>query len=56
MANACSPLAPEACYQAELLFLPLTTGALHLEALRVVDLSNQQSVDISQIPDIIAAK
>ncbi|KAF2667455.1 hypothetical protein BT63DRAFT_292685 [Microthyrium microscopicum] len=46
-------LGPSACYVAELQFLPMKAGVLQLEALRLVDLATQQTVDIRQLPDIV---
>ncbi|KAI9846090.1 MAG: hypothetical protein M1837_004346 [Sclerophora amabilis] len=39
------PLPPLSCHTTELRFLPLTTGVLQIEAVRVVDLSTQQAID-----------
>jgi hypothetical protein len=50
----CSSLGPTACYTAEIKFLPLASGVLHLEALRLVDLATQQTMDVRHLPDIVA--
>ncbi|MCJ1267260.1 hypothetical protein MMC22_007145 [Lobaria immixta] len=51
------PLNPGSCYNADLKFLPLTKGVLQIEAIRVVDvLSNNESVDVRELPDIVAVE
>ncbi|MCJ1465380.1 hypothetical protein MMC07_003998 [Pseudocyphellaria aurata] len=50
------PLNPGSCYNADLRFLPLTKGVLQLEAIRVVDVVSNESVDIRDLPDIVAAE
>jgi hypothetical protein len=42
------------CYTAELRFLALSSGALNVEALRVVDLATQEVADIRELPSIVA--
>ncbi|KAF1984733.1 hypothetical protein K402DRAFT_335957 [Aulographum hederae CBS 113979] len=48
------PLAASACYTTELKFLALAPGVLHVDALRLVDLATQETIDIRDLPDIIA--
>ena len=52
------PLAPGACFTAEIKFLALQTGVLSLEALRVVDLATltQDAIDVRYLPDIVAVE
>jgi hypothetical protein len=50
----CSSLGPAACYTAEIKFLPLASGVLHLDVLRLVDLATQQAMDVQHLPDIIS--
>ena len=38
----------------EMEFLPLTTGFLHMEGVRVTDLSTSESIDIRDLPDVMA--
>ncbi|KAL8871878.1 MAG: hypothetical protein Q9174_002391 [Haloplaca sp. 1 TL-2023] len=47
-------LNPGFCHNAELKFLPLAKGILHIEAVRVVDLGTSDSVDIRDLPEIVA--
>ncbi|KAF9870024.1 hypothetical protein CkaCkLH20_12504 [Colletotrichum karsti] len=44
------PLAPGACHVVELRFLPLKTGIVDIEAIRVVDLGSQEHVDVRDLP------
>lgn len=37
-------------------FLPFATGALQVEAVRVVDLDTHEAVDIRDLPTIIAVE
>lgn len=50
------PLAPGACAEHQMRFLPLEPGVLQLEAVRVVDLLMGESTDVKDLPDIIAAE
>lgn len=50
------PLNPGLCYNAALKFLPLAQGVLQIEAVRVVDMASEQSVDIQDLPDILAVE
>ncbi|KAL8929958.1 MAG: hypothetical protein Q9208_001102 [Pyrenodesmia sp. 3 TL-2023] len=47
-------LNPGFCHNTELKFLPLAKGVLHIEAVRVVDLLENKSVDIHDLPEIVA--
>ncbi|XXG98194.1 hypothetical protein Hte_004515 [Hypoxylon texense] len=47
------PLAPGACHVAELRFLALKEGMVSVEAVRVIDLANNEHVDIRDLPTVI---
>ncbi|KAI1401575.1 TRAPP trafficking subunit Trs65-domain-containing protein [Hypoxylon fuscum] len=47
------PLAPGACHVAELRFLALKEGLVSVEAVRVIDLANNEHVDIRQLPTTV---
>ncbi|OTB06546.1 hypothetical protein M426DRAFT_55034 [Hypoxylon sp. CI-4A] len=47
------PLAPGACHIAELRFLALKEGIVSVEAVRVVDLANNEHVDIRDLPTVV---
>lgn len=47
------PVAPGACHVVELQFLALRVGIVGLEAIRVVDLSSQEHVDIRELPTMV---
>jgi TRAPP trafficking subunit Trs65 len=47
------PLAPSACHTIELHFVALRSGVIELDAVRVIDLVNQEHVDIRDLPSII---
>ncbi|KAI0844094.1 TRAPP trafficking subunit Trs65-domain-containing protein [Daldinia vernicosa] len=47
------PLAPGACHIAELRFLALKEGIVSVEAVRVIDLTNNEHVDIRDLPTVI---
>ena len=49
------PLAPSACYEVELKFIPLKVGIVGVEAVRVVDLGTQEHVDIKDLPSILVS-
>ncbi|KAI9816401.1 MAG: hypothetical protein M1832_005068 [Thelocarpon impressellum] len=49
------PLAPGACHTAELEFLALGVGVLHVEAVRVTDLATQLATDILELPSIVSS-
>ncbi|KKA16878.1 hypothetical protein T310_9492 [Rasamsonia emersonii CBS 393.64] len=50
------PLLPGTCHSTELVLLPLTTGSLHLEAVRLVDLNTNETTDIRDLPDIVVSE
>ncbi|KAI0388037.1 TRAPP trafficking subunit Trs65-domain-containing protein [Hypomontagnella monticulosa] len=47
------PLAPGACHVAELRFLALKEGIVSVEAVRVIDLANNEHVDIKELPTVV---
>ena len=47
------PLAPGACGETVLKFVALKVGALGVDAVRVVDLGNQEYVDVRDLPGVI---
>ncbi|PWY81939.1 hypothetical protein BO70DRAFT_315398 [Aspergillus heteromorphus CBS 117.55] len=46
------PLLPGTCFSTELKLLPLAVGALRLEAVRLVDVNTNETIDIKDLPDI----
>ncbi|KAI1660848.1 TRAPP trafficking subunit Trs65-domain-containing protein [Daldinia decipiens] len=50
------PLAPGACHIAELRFLALKEGIVSVEAVRVIDLTNNEHVDIRDLPTVIVQR
>ncbi|PGH15549.1 hypothetical protein AJ79_02331 [Helicocarpus griseus UAMH5409] len=48
------PLLPGTCHSTELKLLPLATGSLHVEAVRLVDLNSNETMDVRDLPDIVA--
>ncbi|KAJ5794172.1 hypothetical protein N7457_000771 [Penicillium paradoxum] len=48
------PLLPGTCHSIELKLLPLATGPLHLEAVRLIDVNTNETTDIRDLPDILA--
>jgi hypothetical protein len=56
LTNACMhrPLLPGTCHSTQLILLPLMTGPLYLEAVRLIDLNTNEAVDIRDLPDIVA--
>ncbi|OJJ49670.1 hypothetical protein ASPZODRAFT_58307 [Penicilliopsis zonata CBS 506.65] len=48
------PLLPGTCHSFELKLLPLMIGSLHLEAVRLVDVTTNETTDIRDLPDIVA--
>jgi hypothetical protein len=48
------PLVPSACHTAELKFVPLTTGLLRVEGVRVVDLNSNETTDCRDLPSIVS--
>ncbi|KAM4054909.1 TRAPP trafficking subunit trs65 domain-containing protein [Hirsutella rhossiliensis] len=47
------PLGPGACHVVELQFLALREGIVEVEAIRVMDLSSQEHVDIRDLPTVV---
>jgi len=47
------PLNPDSCLSTDLKFLPLAQGRLQIEAIRVIDVVVNDSIDIRDVPDII---
>ncbi|KAI4164076.1 MAG: hypothetical protein LQ342_002312 [Letrouitia transgressa] len=47
-------LNPGFCHNAELKFLPLASGVLHIETIRVIDLVANESIDVRDLPEIVA--
>ncbi|KAL9604546.1 MAG: hypothetical protein Q9219_000511 [cf. Caloplaca sp. 3 TL-2023] len=47
-------LNPGFCHNTELKFLPLAKGVLHIEAVRVIDLVENRSIDVRDLPEIVA--
>ncbi|KAK4143238.1 TRAPP trafficking subunit Trs65-domain-containing protein [Dichotomopilus funicola] len=47
------PLAPNACALVELRFLALKEGVVGLDAVRVVDLGNQEHADVRELPLVV---
>ncbi|KAJ9668521.1 hypothetical protein H2201_001162 [Coniosporium apollinis] len=50
------PLAPGACYTTDMRFLALAAGVLHIDSLRVIDLTTKETTDIRDLPDIVATE
>lgn len=48
------PLAPRAIYETQLKFRALNTGPLDLGVIRIVDLDTRQTVDVRDLPDVVA--
>jgi hypothetical protein len=47
-------LSAGSCYTADLKFLPLRTGVLGVESVRVVDLVSNETVDVRELPGVVA--
>ncbi|KAL9026921.1 MAG: hypothetical protein Q9180_007405 [Flavoplaca navasiana] len=47
-------LNPGFCHNTELKFLPLSKGVLQLEMVRVVDVLRNETIDIRDLPEIVA--
>ncbi|KAI4198163.1 MAG: hypothetical protein LQ350_005450 [Teloschistes chrysophthalmus] len=47
-------LNPGFCHNAELKFLPLAKGILRIESVRVIDLATNDTIDIHDLPEIVA--
>lgn len=50
------PLAPGTCHVAEVDFFAVREGVLGVEAIRVVDLSSQEHVDVRDLPVVVVEK
>lgn len=50
----CRPLNPGSCHNIDLKFLALSKGILEIEAIRVIDVVSNESIDIRDLPDIVA--
>jgi hypothetical protein len=48
------PLQPDSCLGTELTLLPLAQGYLQIEAVRVTDVMSNDSIDVKDLPDIVA--
>jgi hypothetical protein len=49
-------LAPGSCYTADLKFLPLSVGVLGVESVRVIDLVTNETVDVRELPSVVATE
>ncbi|KAL8785232.1 MAG: hypothetical protein Q9213_003501 [Squamulea squamosa] len=47
-------LNPRFCHNTELKFLPLSKGILHIDAVRVVDVLTNETMEIRDLPEIVA--
>ncbi|KAI0391584.1 TRAPP trafficking subunit Trs65-domain-containing protein [Xylariaceae sp. FL0594] len=50
------PLAPGTCHETELRFLALKAGLVGVDAVRIIDLSNNEHVDIRHLPSVTVEK
>ncbi|KAJ2975064.1 hypothetical protein NUW58_g2941 [Xylaria curta] len=50
------PLVPGTCHAAELRFLALKEGIVGIDAVRIIDLSNNEHVDIRELPNVTVEK
>ena len=48
------PLPPGACFETQMKFRATATGVLDLGVVRIVDLDTRQTVDVRELPDVIA--
>ncbi|CAK1355748.1 unnamed protein product [Cercospora beticola] len=48
------PLPPGACFETHMPFKALRSGVLDLGVLRIIDLDTRQTVDVRELPDVIA--
>lgn len=48
------PLPTGACFEAQLKFRVLKTGVLDIGVLRILDLDTRQTVDVRELPDVVA--
>lgn len=44
---------PGYCYNAELILLPLASGYLQIEALRIIDVMTHEAIDMRDLPDVM---
>lgn len=49
-------LGPGSCYTADLKFMPLVAGVLGVESVRVIDLATNESVDVRELPGVVAVE
>jgi hypothetical protein len=49
-------LSSGSCYTADLKFLPLSAGVLGVESVRVVDLATNETVEIRELPSVVAVE
>jgi len=47
-------LHPGSCFNTDLKLLPLASGYLQIEAIRIVDVSTNDAVDIGDLPGVVA--
>ena len=47
-------LPPESCLNTEIKFLPLARGYLNIDAVRVIDVVENEYIDVRELPDIMA--
>ena len=50
------PLSVSACFETEIKFLPLATGVLLMDSLRLIDLNTQEAIDVKYLPDIVSVE
>ncbi|KAK2865132.1 hypothetical protein FQN49_003880 [Arthroderma sp. PD_2] len=48
------PLLPGTCHSTRLRLLPLSPGLLHLEVVKLIDLGSNETMEIRDLPDIVA--
>ncbi|CAI6242283.1 unnamed protein product [Periconia digitata] len=48
-------LVPGACYTADIKFIALSAGVLSVEGLRIIDLATNETIDIRDLPAVVAA-
>ena len=54
LADIVRPLHAGSCFNTNLKFLPLAAGYLQIDAIRIVDTSTNDAVDVRDLPDVIA--
>ena len=47
-------LPPSSCLSTEIKLLPLAKGYLHIDAVRVTDVAENEYIDVRDLPDIVA--